>query len=68
MGHSGQHQHRNVRDTMSDERIVDLDEVAPDCEDDAVVTLLMLTNLHGDTHRRWRVTPSAGGSWNYEKA
>jgi hypothetical protein len=46
-------------------RIVDLDEV--DDEDDAVVTLRMLVKMHGESHRRWRITPSAGGAWNYEK-
>lgn len=53
---------------MSDERIVDLDEFGDDCRDDAVIQLQMLVELHGESHRRWRITPSKGGAWNYEKA
>ena len=48
-------------------RIVDLDEFGDDCGDDAVVTLQMLVQMQGESHRLWRVTPSAGGAWNYEK-
>lgn len=50
------------------ERIVDLDEVSDDCRDQDIVTLRMLVELHGESHRRWRITPSMGGAWNYEKA
>ena len=52
---------------MSDERIVNLDEVGDD-PDAAVRTLQMLVEMHNESHRRWRITPSAGGAWNYEKA
>lgn len=51
---------------MADVRIVDLDDVV-DSPDNTVVTL-QLVEMHGESHRRWRITPSAGGSWNYEKA
>jgi hypothetical protein len=47
--------------------IVDLDDVAVDCVDPAVVTLQMLTAMHNETHRRWWATPN-GGAWDYEKA
>jgi hypothetical protein len=52
---------------MSEERIVDLDDFGDDCHDDAVATLQMLVKMHGEPHKRWRITPSAGGAWNYEK-
>ncbi len=52
--------------SMADVRIVDLDDVV-DSPDNTVVTL-QLVEMHGESHRRWRITPSAGGSWNYEKA
>lgn len=51
-----------------DARIVDLDDFGDDCRDDAVVTLQMLVALKGSSHRRWRITSSEGGAWNYEKA
>lgn len=53
---------------MSDDsRIVDLDEFGDDCDDKAIITLQMLVKMHGESHRLWRITPSAGGAWNYEK-
>lgn len=53
---------------MTQTRIVDLDEVGEDCRDDAIITLQMLVWLHGESHRIWRISPSADGAWNYEKA
>jgi hypothetical protein len=47
------------------ERIVNLDDI--DNLDDAVKTLQMLVDMNGDPHRWWRITPSPGGAWNYEK-
>lgn len=53
---------------MGDVRIVDLDDFPTDCFDDAAVqTLQMLVEMTGEPHRRWRITPSAGGAWNYVK-
>jgi hypothetical protein len=46
-------------------RIVNLDDI--DNLDDAVKTLQMLVDMNGDPHRWWRITPSPGGAWNYEK-
>ncbi len=69
-GHTADHHiDTTTRLTMTgaESRIVDLDEVG-DCPDDAVITLQMLVEMHGEPHRRWRITPSAGGAWNYEKA
>lgn len=52
---------------MNDETwIVDLDDVGDD-PDDAVSTLQLLVMMKDETHRRWRVTPSPGGAWDYEK-
>jgi hypothetical protein len=45
--------------------VVDLDKVSDDC--DAVETLRLLVEMHGETHRVWQVTPSAGGAWDYVK-
>lgn len=52
---------------MTDEWIVDLDKFGDHYSDPAIVTLRMLMEMNGESHRRWRITPSAGGSWNYEK-
>lgn len=48
-------------------RIIDLDGPV-DETDDAVITLRLLISMTGQTHNRWRVTPSDGGSWDYVKA
>lgn len=53
---------------MDNAFIIDLDDVGDDCPEDAVETLQMLVTMQGETHRRWRVTPSAGGAWDYKKA
>lgn len=47
--------------------IIDLDDPNLDRTEDVVVTLEMLCKLRGVTHRRWRVTPSAGGAWDYQR-
>jgi len=49
-------------------RIVDLDDLDDiDRIDEAVTTLQMLVQMHGETHKLWRITESAGGAWDYEK-
>lgn len=51
---------------MSDVRLVDLDEPV-DESDQAIITLRMLMAMHGETHSLWRVSPAAGGAWDYVK-
>lgn len=49
-------------------RIVNLDDYDHTCRDDAITVLQMLVEMHNETHRLWKLTPSDGGAWNYEKA
>lgn len=53
---------------MNHARVVDLDELSDEeLLDDAVITLQLLVMMHDEAHRRWRITPSSGGAWDYEK-
>lgn len=50
------------------DRIVNLDDFPDDYFDDpAILTLQMLVELHCEPHRLWRITPSDGGAWDYQK-
>jgi hypothetical protein len=49
-------------------RIIDLDDYGPETTDPAIITLQLLVAMHSEPHRRWKVTPSDGGAWNYEKS
>lgn len=51
---------------LTGERVVDLNGNV-DESDDAIITLRMLMDLHGETHALWRITRSKGGAWDYVK-